>query len=179
MSTAPPPNSSKSNSSSVASLTPHPVRISDLPTQQLSSLKKQIDDDLATLTSSHTSLRAAVSKFRDCIRSIEGALPSASSKEKKDPKEVLVPLTESLYVTGTLGGSSTEEETVLVDVGTGFFVEKNREQAIKFYEGRVKEVSDKVGEVEEVIRNKSEMVGVLEEGEFLGRVQVGVGADLE
>lgn len=35
-------------------------------------------------------------------------------------KSVLVPLTNSLYVNGNL----TDTETVLVDVGTGFLVEK-------------------------------------------------------
>ena len=37
-------------------------------------------------------------------------------------KAVLVPLTNSLYVNGDL----TDTETVLVDVGTGFLIEKVR-----------------------------------------------------
>lgn len=37
-----------------------------------------------------------------------------------DSNEVLVPLTNSLYVRGEL----TNTETVLVDIGTGFLVEK-------------------------------------------------------
>jgi prefoldin alpha subunit len=107
------------------------------------------------------------------VRSIETAFPKSSITATK-PKEVLVPLTESLYVTGTIGAppdgvdddSDIEEkqDTVLVDIGTGFYVEKTKEQAIKFYEARVKDVGEKVGEVEDAIRGKSDMARVLEEG---------------
>ena len=38
-------------------------------------------------------------------------------------KPILVPLTTSLYVPGTLA----DPENVIVDVGTGFYVEKVRE----------------------------------------------------
>ena len=44
----------------------------------------------------------------------------AGDSEKKD--QILVPLTSSLYVKGKL----EDREKVLVDVGTGFFVEKVR-----------------------------------------------------
>jgi prefoldin alpha subunit len=125
-----------------------------------------------------------VSKFRDCVRSIESTFPktkqlSSAADGSKERKQVLVPLTESLYVTGFLGPAPKDEdededleddekdsqEEVLVDIGTGFFVGKNREEAIKFYEERVKDVSAKITEVEEAIRGKSDMVRVLEEGE--------------
>lgn len=41
-------------------------------------------------------------------------------KHTTGSKSVLVPLTNSLYVSGEL----TSTETVLVDVGTGFMIEK-------------------------------------------------------
>lgn len=44
--------------------------------------------------------------------------------EKKN--EILVPLTSSLYVKGELA----DREKVLVDVGTGFFVEKVRRSRV-------------------------------------------------
>lgn len=44
--------------------------------QQLSSVKKQLDDELEHLTTSFTKLRAAQTKFQDCRKSIENGLES-------------------------------------------------------------------------------------------------------
>jgi prefoldin alpha subunit len=38
--------------------------------QQLSQVKKQLDDELEHLTNSFTQLRAAQAKFRECLKSI-------------------------------------------------------------------------------------------------------------
>ncbi|KAK0117719.1 subunit of tubulin prefoldin [Cadophora gregata] len=91
------------------------VDLASLTTQQLSAVKKQLDDEIEHLTNSHAQLRAAQAKFRECIRSIAGGV-----NPKLDGKPILVPLTTSLYVPGTLA----DPENVIVDVGTGFYVEK-------------------------------------------------------
>lgn len=72
------------------------------------------------LTTSHTKLRAAQAKFRDCVRSITDGVTGNEKKGTDGRDEILVPLTSSLYVKGRL----TDREKVLVDVGTGFYVEK-------------------------------------------------------
>lgn len=46
---------------------------------------------------------------------------------------IIVPMTSSLYVKGTLG----EVDKVLVDVGTGYFVEKNIEEADDYFRRKV------------------------------------------
>jgi chaperonin cofactor prefoldin len=45
-----------------------------LSTQQLSQVKKQLDDELEHLTSSFTQLRAAQAKFRECLKSIASGI---------------------------------------------------------------------------------------------------------
>lgn len=78
-------------------------------------MKKQLDEELEHLTTSHTQLRAAQSKFRECLRSI-----AAGVSADAQGKTILVPLTSSLYVPGKIA----DTQTVVVDVGTGFYVEK-------------------------------------------------------
>lgn len=51
-----------------------PVDLASLSTQQLSQVKKQLDDELEHLTSSFQQLRAAQAKFRECLRSIGGGV---------------------------------------------------------------------------------------------------------
>lgn len=73
--------------------------------------------------------------------------------------EILIPLTTSLYVPGQLASSSK----VLVDVGTGFYVEKEVKDARKFYEGKVAELHQNLGEIEKVVGGKEQNLRVVEE----------------
>ena len=87
---------------------------------QLRALQTRLSSELEHLTSSHAKLRAAQSKFRDCVRSINEGVVGSEKKGTDGRDDILVPLTSSLYVKGKLA----DREKVLVDVGTGFYVEK-------------------------------------------------------
>jgi prefoldin alpha subunit len=68
-------------------------------------------------------------------------------------------LTSSLYVPGKLA----DTEHVLVDVGTGFYVEKSTEDAQKFYSGKIEEVGKNIKELENVVNGKANNLRVVEE----------------
>lgn len=133
----------------------HPVDISTLPAAQLTQIKKQLDDELQTYNGNYMSLRTALAKFKDCIKSIQTGVAIKSDK----PKALLVPLTTSLYVPGTLADS----EHVLVEIGTGFYVEKTTDDAIKFYEGKVTELTTSTKNLEGILEGKSNSLRVVEE----------------
>ena len=96
------------------------MNISSLPVPQLRGLQSRLTTELEHLTTSHTKLRAAQTKFQDCVRSINEGVAGAAANGTDGKNGILVPLTSSLYVKGTLA----DREKVLVDVGTGFYVEK-------------------------------------------------------
>ncbi|KAH7385603.1 Prefoldin subunit-domain-containing protein [Pyrenochaeta sp. MPI-SDFR-AT-0127] len=133
---------------------PGQIEITSLPVPQLQELKTQLDAELTHLSNSFQSLRTAQSKFRDCLTSIASGI-SASTAEKP----LLVPLTSSLYVPGKL----TDHEHVLVDVGTGYFVEKDIPGAKDFYERKVKDLGESLKDLESVINGKAQNVRVVEE----------------
>lgn len=68
------------------------------------------------MTASYGQLKAAQAKFRTCIESVNAIKPENAGKE------ILVPLTGSLYVPGTIA----DAQKVIVDIGTGYYVEKVR-----------------------------------------------------
>jgi prefoldin alpha subunit len=88
----------------------------------------------------------------------------------------LVPLTTSLYVPGTLA----DPENVIVDVGTGFYVEKvgefylfaecetdswqSTKDATKFYEAKVEELGASLKDLEAIVQGKSNNLRVVEDG---------------
>ncbi|KAK2626107.1 hypothetical protein QTJ16_004369 [Diplocarpon rosae] len=149
------------------------VDLSSLSTQQLSQVKKQLDDEIEHLTNSHGQLRQAQAKFRECIRSIAAGVTPAldetksilwqsmvSNMYKYPGKPILVPLTTSLYVPGTLA----DPHNVIVDVGTGFYVEKNTKDATKFYEAKVEELGGNLRGLEAIVQGKSKNLSVVEDG---------------
>lgn len=133
---------------------PTTVNVADLDLAQLADVKRQLDQasairisrsfisitycdctqELEHLTSSFAQLKQAQAKFNACAENVtQVAPPNASTflaslvravhHSRYSPctdNTILVPLTTSLYVPGNL----SDPEHVIVDVGTGYFVQK-------------------------------------------------------
>ena len=74
---------------------------------------------------------------------------------------MLVPMTSSLYVPG----ETTALETVLVDVGTGYFIEKSPDEALKFIERKMALIEQQATNVQSAAqfkqRNLSQTIDVM------------------
>ncbi|KAI9732507.1 MAG: subunit of tubulin prefoldin [Claussenomyces sp. TS43310] len=125
------------------------VDLASLSAQQLNQVKKQLDDELEHLTNSFSQLRAAQAKFRECLKSIAGGVTS----------KISIPLTTSLYVPGNLA----DTRNVIVDVGTGFYVEKSTEDAIIFYNDKLGELGTNLKDLEMIVQGKSNNLRVIED----------------
>ncbi|KAF8941202.1 subunit of tubulin prefoldin [Haplosporangium gracile] len=120
------------------------IELQDLDLQQLVEVKKQLEEELSHLTSSFGQLKQAQNRFADCIESCKAV--DASNKDKT----ILVPLTSSLYVPGKLANV----EKVIVDIGTGYYVEKTTEDAIKFYNSKVDFVKENLEKIQATVVQK-------------------------
>ncbi|RMZ23088.1 hypothetical protein D0859_12873 [Hortaea werneckii] len=147
------------------------IDLGALSAQQLSQVKKQLDEEVQHLTNSYQNLRTAQQKFRDCITSVKNGvaesvkgMPQQSFAHDIDfdviaDRTLLVPLTSSLYVPGQLA----DTENVLVDVGTGFYVEKSTDDAQKFYNAKIEELGKNIKELENIVNGKANNLRVIEE----------------
>ncbi|KAL8910856.1 MAG: hypothetical protein Q9171_003894 [Xanthocarpia ochracea] len=140
-----------------------PINLSALPIPQLTSIKNQLTQELQHLTNSFTQLRAAQAKFRDCIKSIKDGIEKGRDKRERDEKgaekPILVPLTPSLYVPGKLAST----ETVLVDIGTGFYIEKTPPAARQFYTSKVDDLGKNLKDLETIVQGKQGNLTVVED----------------
>ncbi|KAI5864975.1 Prefoldin alpha subunit [Durotheca rogersii] len=132
------------------------INLDSLSAPQLSQVKKQLDEELEHLTSSFAQLHAAQSRFRECLRCLQDKNKSAVLRENSS---ILVPLTNSLYVPGTLSSAFH----VIVDIGTGFYVEKELKSAADFYESKVGELGGNIRDLEAIVQGKTNNVRVIEE----------------
>nr|XP_006818915.1 PREDICTED: prefoldin subunit 5-like [Saccoglossus kowalevskii] len=127
-----------------------------LPLPQLDQLKNNIDQELEFFSSSITQLRIAQTKLQESCDSL--------SKLNKDTegKEILVPLTSSLYVPGKL----SDVNNVLIDVGTGYYVEKNVMDADKYFKRKIDFINTQVDKLTDILQEKVKLkqaiVGVMQ-----------------
>ncbi|KAJ5926671.1 hypothetical protein N7516_008444 [Penicillium verrucosum] len=138
---------------------PQGINLASLSVPQLRALQTRLTSELEHLTTSHTKLRAAQAKFRDCVRSINDGVTGNEKKGTDGRDDILVPLTSSLYVKGRL----MDREKVLVDVGTGFYIEKTAPKAIAFYDVKIKGLEANLQELEKIVQTKSSQLRIVEE----------------
>lgn len=109
-------------------MTERTIDLDSMSLDQLSQLKSSEESRLQAISTHYATLRASVSKFKMAKKAISSISPS------HDGKDVLIPLTESLYVPAKIRDPSR----VMVELGTGFYVEKNTKDAQAFLDRKTK-----------------------------------------
>ncbi|BGP04361.1 subunit of tubulin prefoldin [Rhodotorula toruloides] len=125
---------------------PGTVSLQDLTLEQIGQVRSQLEQELKHLTAAFGDLKAAQSKFMACMDSLDSIKPD--NKHKK----VLIPLTGSLYVPGRIA----DPENVLVDIGTGYFVEKETKQAKALYNAKVLALKSNLATLQQQIEKKQD-----------------------
>ncbi|KAL1807545.1 hypothetical protein ACET3Z_024535 [Daucus carota] len=112
--------------------------------EQLKAVKEQTDLEVNLLQDSLTNIRTATSR----LDLASTALHDLSLRPQG--KKMLVPLTASLYVPGTLDDS----DKVLVDVGTGYFIEKTMLEGKDYCERKINLLKSNYDQLFEVAAKK-------------------------
>ena len=60
-------------------------------------------------------------------------------------------------------GTVADTDHVIVDIGTGFYVEKTTGDAQKFYESKVEELGKNVKDLENIVNGKAKNLRMVEE----------------
>eukprot|EP00042_Codosiga_hollandica_P018842 m.56584 g.56584 ORF g.56584 m.56584 type:complete len:157 (-) comp48954_c0_seq3:121-591(-) len=129
------------------------IDISQLTPQNLLQLKQQIEQELTFLTDSVQKLRVVQQKFINSRESLHALKPESLSKE------ILVPMTGSLYVTGTLAAV----DKVTIDIGTGYFMEKTIPEAIRFFDRKIEHLKKNIEQLQPVLMSKHKDKTAVEE----------------
>lgn len=126
---------------------PKKVEISELSVYQLSALKQQLEQELEILSQSVDQLLSIKQRFRaskECVQ---------RHSELAAETEILVPLTGSMYVNGTVD----DTQNFLIDIGTGYYVEKDAPSSIDFFERKIAFLTKKVEQLTKQAEEKGKM----------------------
>ncbi|BFZ57626.1 subunit of tubulin prefoldin [Savitreella phatthalungensis] len=136
------------------------VDLTTLSVQQLQELRRQLESELEHLSGSFGQLRGARGKYQAAVKALGQSFPKAVAGGNKGDdtavpakKELLVPLTSSLYVPAT--SSHKKNPSVLVDVGTGYHIRMTPEKATEYYNGKVVGLDVNLQELERVVNLKA------------------------
>ncbi|NXL91650.1 PFD5 protein, partial [Alectura lathami] len=136
------------------------VNVSELSLPQLEVLKSQLDQEVEFLSSSITQLKVVQTKYveaKDCLNVL-----NKSNEGKRDPRGVapgppasLLSLTtpRQMYVPGKL----SDIERVLIDVGTGYYVEKTADDARDFFKRKIDFLTKQMEKIQPALQEKHAM----------------------
>ncbi|XP_011002261.1 PREDICTED: probable prefoldin subunit 5 isoform X1 [Populus euphratica] len=117
-------------SSKGVATSPAAARASDMEKmsiEQLKAVKEQVDLEFNLLQDSLNNIKTATGRLEVAATSLNDL------SHRPQGKKMLVPLTASLYVPGTLD----DADRVLVDIGTGYFVEKTMNEGKDYCERKI------------------------------------------
>ncbi|CAI5510605.1 unnamed protein product, partial [Closterium sp. Naga37s-1] len=93
-----------------------------LPVEQVRQIREQVEGEVKMLGDSLASLRTALARIDASRVAVE------AMAKQQEGQSMLVPLTGSMYIAGTVA----EPSHVLIDVGAGYYIEKSVEEAMGY-----------------------------------------------
>jgi len=123
------------------------IDLAQLPPQQLNQLSQQLEQEIEYLGNSLSTLKTLQGKFLESMECVSRLTPESAGKE------VLVPLTGSMYVSGHL----SDTEKVLIDAGTGYYLEKTCEGAKGYFQRKVDYLTKQMEKLQPIMQEKYRM----------------------
>jgi len=120
------------------------INLMALSLDQLNQLKSSIEEELQGLNGAIQQLQIS----RNKLHTSKEALARLDSTPEGTP--MLVPMTSSLYVPG----ETTALDTVIVDVGTGYFIEKSVPEAKLFIDRKMALIEQQANNVQSAAQFK-------------------------
>jgi len=111
---------------------------------QVEQVRSQLQSDIEMLQSSIQRLQYAQEGFGESMLAVS-RLPA-----KTEDNSLLVPLSSSMYVPGRL----TDPDHILVDIGTGFFVEMRPKKAQDYFKRKHDYIQVEIDKLQKVLYDK-------------------------
>eukprot|EP01016_Furgasonia_blochmanni_P026339 TRINITY_DN2800_c0_g1_i11.p2 TRINITY_DN2800_c0_g1~~TRINITY_DN2800_c0_g1_i11.p2 ORF type:complete len:167 (+),score=50.53 TRINITY_DN2800_c0_g1_i11:1084-1584(+) len=125
------------------------ISLDSLNPQQLLTIKKNLEEELMVLNQSLEQFKLAITRY-DETKSILKALDDKVAPSN----EVLIPITSSLYIAGSL----RDNKNVMIDYGTGYFVERNIEQSQSYCQRKIDLIKENADKLTGVMQTKGAQI---------------------
>lgn len=127
------------------------IELSSLNLPQLMQLKQQLDQEIHMFLDTSRTLRMAQTKFQDSSDCLEKITSDSEGKT------IMVPLTGSMYVPGRIANG----KSVILDIGTGYYIQKDIEGAKDYFKRKVNFIEEQIDKVMQLSVEKSKLSRVV------------------
>merc|ERR1712048_159925 len=131
------------------------IDIRSLSPQQIEQLRQQVNNEITTLSSAVQNYELVMSRFVEA----RNTLKQIDDQPHAEGQEIMVPVTQSMYVPGKL----KDANKILIDVGTGYFVERTRGDADDFCKRKIELVQKEIEKLAPVLRARYESKQAIDE----------------
>lgn len=136
---------------------------SDMNIYQLSAIRQQLEQEIELLGRSVEQLITLLNRFK------ESEMCVFKQSQLNEKTEMLVPLTSSMYVNGQVKDS----KKFLIDIGTGYYVEKDLEGSLDYFSRKIKFLNAEIEKLTKLIQTKVNMRDrIIEEFQYRTQQQV-------
>jgi prefoldin alpha subunit len=123
------------------------IPLNQLNLEQLSAVGKQVDQDIQSLSSSYTSLKVVMHKFKDNKGFIKDL---QNSKEK----EMLIPMTQAVFIPGKCSDISR----LMVELGANYMIETDVSKAEAFCDRKIELLNSHMDKIDKMILEKNNIL---------------------
>lgn len=124
------------------------VPISALSIQQLAEIRQNLEQEVNTFVQNAVTLQQTAGRFALAGQAVERL------QEQRQGQQVLLPLTEALYVSGQIEAI----DSVILEIGTGYYVEKKIDGAVDYCKRKVTLIKDKSEEIANIMKERQFML---------------------
>jgi prefoldin alpha subunit len=126
------------------------LALSQLSLEQLSAVGKQIEQEVQSLSSSYTSLKVVLTKFKDNKTYIKNLM------ESKD-KDMLIPLSQSVFIPGRI----SDIKHLMIELGGNYLVQTDVEKADAFCDRKIELLNINMEKIDNMIVDKNKIMNEL------------------
>ncbi|XP_067618392.1 probable prefoldin subunit 5 [Eurosta solidaginis] len=127
------------------------IDLAKLNLEQLMQIRQEMEKEIGSIQDSLQTLYSCKTKYASSKEALESFQP-----EWQD-RQILVPLTSSMYVPGRI----KDLDNFVIDVGTGYYVEKNLEDSKDYFMRRVDYVQEQIEKIEKIQIQKSRFLNAV------------------
>ncbi|KAH8306277.1 hypothetical protein KR018_005876 [Drosophila ironensis] len=135
---------------------PEMIDLTKLSVEQLMQIKQEFEQEMNNIQDSLATLHGCKAKYAGSKEALETFQPDWADRQ------VLVPLTSSMYVPGRV----KDLNNFVIDIGTGYYIEKDLEGSKDYFKRRVEYVQEQIEKIEKIHVQKTRflnsVLGVLE-----------------
>ena len=140
------------------------IQLDSMSLEELHQLQQREQNRMQALTQRYATLRQAAARIGMGHRAVSDLKAASNTGEGK---ELMVPLTESVYVPGT---TLPDQPNLLIDLGTGYFCESSPKDTLGYLERKLKLVdanSDNITQAVQATKSNLDAIQMTMQGKLL------------